>query len=221
MKYIILDLEMNAVPKDKTEIFNICHMEIIEYGAVALNEKYEEVAQFSTYVKPRFNDVIEERFVEMTGITTEMVQDAPEFEEAFGMFCRWCEGLQDEIEIITWSNNDEMQIRKEMKQKHYEISDSEEKLLSVFRDFQRDFCNLLGLNRVIALEKAIDLMGLDFQGKQHDAFHDARNTAEIFAICFDEKRDKSVLNRVKEALHPKKVGVSLGDMIDFSQFIEN
>ncbi|MCR5691898.1 MAG: exonuclease domain-containing protein [Eubacterium sp.] len=220
MKYIVLDLEMNGVPKGKGTAYHACHMEIIEIGAVALDDDYNEVGNFVSYVKPRFNDKIEERYERITGISTEMVKDAPEFEEAFGKFYRWCEELNDQYEIITWSTNDETQVRKEMMQKNYVMSAGEEKFMEGWRDFQKKFGEVLGLSRILSLDKAVELMGLDFQGKQHDALNDARNTAEIFAIMFDDKRDKSALNRVKDALKPKEVGVSLGDMIDFSQFME-
>ena len=54
MKYIVLDLEMNGVPKDNKEAFESSHMEIIEIGAVALDEDYREIDSFLTYVKPPF-----------------------------------------------------------------------------------------------------------------------------------------------------------------------
>ena len=118
MKYIVLDLEMNGVPKDNKEAFESSHMEIIEIGAVALDEDYREIDSFLTYVKPRFNEIIEPRYEEMTGISTAMVKDAPGFEVAFEQFFRWCIDLDKEYEIITWSSNDELQIRHEMKQKN-------------------------------------------------------------------------------------------------------
>ena len=204
MKYIVLDLEMNGVPKDNKEAFESSHMEIIEIGAVALDEDYREIDSFLTYVKPRFNEIIEPRYEEMTGISTAMVKDAPGFEVAFEQFFRWCIDLDKEYEIITWSSNNEVK-----------------QFMNGWQDFQKIMGEMLGLERVLSLEKAIELMGLDFQGRQHDALNDARNTAEIYAVVFDDKRDKEALNRVKEALHPKTEGASLGELFDFSQFVQS
>ena len=221
MKYIVLDLEMNGVPKDNKEAFESSHMEIIEIGAVALDEDYREIDSFLTYVKPRFNEIIEPRYEEMTGISTAMVKDAPGFEVAFEQFFRWCIDLDKEYEIITWSSNDEMQIRHDMKQNKYQMSNEVKQFMNGWKDFQKIMGEMLGLERVLSLEKAIELMGLDFQGRQHDALNDARNTAEIYAVVFDDKRDKEALNRVKEALHPKTEGASLGELFDFSQFVQS
>lgn len=101
------------------------------------------------------------------------------------------------------------------------MSNEVKQFMNGWKDFQKIMGEMLGLERVLSLEKAIELMGLDFQGRQHDALNDARNTAEIYAVVFDDKRDKEALNRVKEALHPKTEGASLGELFDFSQFVQS
>ena len=65
-KYVVFDLEMCKIPKHiKTE--NL-HMEIIEIGAVLLDEAYKEVDSFKTYIKPEYGFV--DNFIEkLTGIT--------------------------------------------------------------------------------------------------------------------------------------------------------
>lgn len=49
----------------------------------------------------------------------------------------------------------------------------------------------------------------------HDALCDAKNTAELFAIVRNEERCNVVLKAVMDALKPKNVCSTLGDMIDF------
>lgn len=58
MKYIVVDLEMNSLAKEYKEERAQCGMEIIEIGAVVLDEQYQEVDSFKTLVKPQFNDEI-------------------------------------------------------------------------------------------------------------------------------------------------------------------
>ena len=82
MKYIVLDLEMNPIHKDYKEQKKICRSEIIQIGAIALDDDFQETDSFLTYVKPQYNDIITEVIQNLTGITTEMVQTAPDFHKA-------------------------------------------------------------------------------------------------------------------------------------------
>ena len=78
MKHIVVDLEMNYVAK-KSDARRICRMETIEIGAVMLDDNLQEISAFRTYVKPEYNDYIERKIKRITGITEEMVQNAPPF----------------------------------------------------------------------------------------------------------------------------------------------
>ena len=56
MRYIIVDFEMNKLDKQYKykEERKICYQEIIEIGAVMLNDRYQEISRFRTYVKPQY-----------------------------------------------------------------------------------------------------------------------------------------------------------------------
>ena len=49
-----------------------------------------------------------------------------------------------------------------------------------------------------------DFAAIDFEGHQHDALWDARNTAELFRIYRDEWRFNAVIGPLREAVNPKK-----------------
>lgn len=51
MKHIVVDSEMNGIKKG-SEAKRICDREIIEIGAVMLDDSLNEVSYFRTYVKP-------------------------------------------------------------------------------------------------------------------------------------------------------------------------
>lgn len=53
MKYVVIDLEMNPIAAVHTAEREICKLEVIEIGAVLLDEKYQEIGSFVTLVKPR------------------------------------------------------------------------------------------------------------------------------------------------------------------------
>lgn len=52
MKHIVIDLEMNALDKKYAKERQICGREIIQIGAVLLDDQYQEIECFNTLVKP-------------------------------------------------------------------------------------------------------------------------------------------------------------------------
>lgn len=214
MNYIIVDFEMNPVAGEHKEEKKICRSEIIEIGAVVMDESFMVLGEFKTLVKPQYNDSIYKRYETLTGISTQMVDGAPTFAMAYEMFVNWCESYGNDYEVYAWSENDYNQLTAEMKLKKYEKADKMSPLKRWF-DFQKEYTEKLGLERIISLEKALNYAGIEFEGHMHDALCDAKNTAELFAIVRNEERCNEVLQKVMDALKPKEVSSALGDMFDF------
>ena len=93
MKHIVVDLKMNKVGKEYRNLG--CTMETIEIGAIMLDENFQEISSFRTYVKPEYNTRITSIVRDLTGITYDMVINAPKFDEAIKMFSNWCLGVDD------------------------------------------------------------------------------------------------------------------------------
>ncbi|MDU6628786.1 MAG: exonuclease domain-containing protein [Lachnoanaerobaculum sp.] len=93
MKHIVVDLEMNKVVKEYRNLG--CAMETIEIGAIMLNENFQEISSFRTYVKPEYNTRITSIVRDLAGITYDMVINAPKFDEAIKMFSNRCLGVDD------------------------------------------------------------------------------------------------------------------------------
>lgn len=218
MKHIVVDLEMNGVSK-KSEARCICTMETIEIGAVMLDENLQEISSFRTYVKPEYNDRIMPNITKLTGITNEMVLNAPKFKEAFRMFASWCMGTGDEVTIYAWSDTDYKQIIKEMALKAYELDEAEQLVVaSEWKDFQAEFDGHLGFERQISLKMALEMAGIDFSGRAHDALDDARNTAELLHLFRDEELFDKTLRKIEEVMKPSSLENTLGSMFDLSAF---
>ncbi|PWT28756.1 3'-5' exonuclease [Butyrivibrio fibrisolvens] len=218
MKHIVVDLEMNTISHNP-EARAICANETIEIGAVMLDENYKEISSFRTYVKPVYNDGITKKITKLTGITDEMVQNAPLFSEALSMFTSWCLGIGDDVTVYAWSESDYDQISGEIALKGYKISEKEQAILGKkWSDFQAEFDAHLGFEKQVSLKTALDMAGVDFSGREHDALDDARNTAELLFIFKDEALFDKTLRKIKEFMEPKSVGGTLGDMFDFSMF---
>ena len=218
MKYVVIDLEMNPIAAVHTAEREICKLEVIEIGAVLLDEKYQEIGSFVTLVKPRLNSRIERKYEKLTGIKTEMTESAPYFEDALDMFFSWCNNIPDETQIIQWSENDFAQFSKEIQMKKIPLSAQNQKYMTIsWLDFQAEYGYTLGLEHNISLKDAVMYAGEDFCGRQHDALVDARNTADLFGIVRDETKCQKALQHVIEALKPKN-NFSIGDLFDFSAF---
>lgn len=219
MKHVVVDLEMNNIRK-KSEARRICTMETIEIGAVMLDDRLQEISSFRTYVKPEYNDGIVDNISRLTGITDNMVVNAPKFNEALRMFTNWCLGTGDDVTIYAWSENDFSQITREMLLKEYKVTEEEANLLgNPWSDFQQEFDSHIGFDRQLSLKMALNLAGVDFSGREHDALDDARNTAELLHIFRDEELFDETLGKIKELMEPSEIRSTIGDMIDFSAFV--
>lgn len=102
MNYIIFDLEWNnAYNYSSRKFMN----EIIEIGAVKLNDSLEVVDTFKTLVIPQFTKKLSSRCKRITKITNEEIKEnAIGFHEAFRDFARWSNG--EESVFMSWSNSD-------------------------------------------------------------------------------------------------------------------
>ena len=219
MKHIVVDLEMNNIRR-RSEARKICTNEIIEIGASMLDENLWEIGKFQIYVKPEYNDVIVPKISKLTGITNEMVANAPTFSVAFKQFTDWCLNIKDDVMIYAWSNTDHSQVMKEIQLKQYKLSEEEHKLMEHgWTDFQNEFDIHLGFERQISLKLALDMAGIDFNGSQHDALDDARNTAKLLRVFKDEELFDQTLRKIEEVMKPSSLENTLGNLIDLSMFM--
>ena len=217
MKHIVVDLEMNGVGKEYKNLG--CNMETIEIGAIMLDDNFQEISSFRTYVKPEYNTRVTSVVSKLTGINYNMLINAPKFNEALKMFSNWCMGVDDDIKIYAWSTNDYKQVSKEIKLKHYEISSDESRVyLTEWNDFQEEFDVELGFDKKVSLSLALDMAGIDFLGREHSALDDARNTAKLFHVFKDREMFDITLSKIAEAMKPTEFGTSLGSLFDFSGF---
>lgn len=123
MNYIVVDFEMNPVAGEYREERQICRSEIIEIGAVIMDESFIVLGEFKTLVKPQYNDSIYKKYETLTGISTQMVYGAPTFAIAYEMFVNWCESYGNDYEVYAWSENDYNQLTAEMELKQYTKAD--------------------------------------------------------------------------------------------------
>ena len=198
MAWVFMDLEMKPVDRQFRRQWDVCRQEVIEFGAVKLGEDLSEIDSFRTLVKPVFGE-IPPRYAQLTGITNDMVADASNFETVLRAFDTWC---ADAETVYAWSGSDLDQLRGEVKMKGVDFP--LETLADKWADFQKIFTRAVGLKRELSLEQAVNIADINFEGHQHDALWDARNTAELYRIYRDETRFNAVIGPLRAAVNPKK-----------------
>ena len=180
-KYVVYDLEMCRVPKgEKRDIFG-SKLELIQIGAVLLDENYEAIDSFVTFVKPRFGAV--DNFIqELTGISPDDVREAPSTEQALEKFTAW---MPEDAVMVSWSQSDPTQLYNEIDGKGIDILRLEE-LIEASIDCQYEFEERIGASRSYGLAEALSITGIDCDDRVHDALSDAKNTSMLFAKMMRE-----------------------------------
>ena len=174
-KYVIVDLEMCNVPLGfKREVFNWKN-ELIQIGAVLVDENLEIIEEFMTLVAPEFGTI--DAFIEkLTGISRKDVQDAPRIKEALKLFIDW---IPDDAVLVSWSENDEIQIRNEVEAKGICV-EGLDIYLDSWIDCQKTFGEKMSADKDYRLSEALIIADIDYDEGAHDALVDARNTARLF-----------------------------------------
>lgn len=216
MYHIFVDLEMQEIERKNKILSNGLKQEVIEFGAVAFDDKMHQVGSFKSYVKPQFSSRMRKKFIDLTGITDSMILSANDFRTVLKDFCNWCLNYSD-IRVYEWSDSDLVQILIECKKKGIELSEEEQLVLDDWRDVQKMYGDMLETRKQIALETAVWTFGETFKGKIHDALWDAQNTASVYALLQNEDN----VDLAKQMLHhgtpEKQITYTLGDLFDFSK----
>lgn len=178
MKKVIVDFEMNPIAREYKSIRKQYKQEIIEIGAIMLDEDLNEIATYKAYVRPSYSKEIELKITELTGIETYHVHGARRIDEVLDLFANWCiEKSDNDFAVYAWSENDLNQINREIELNGFEVSSELRQVIDSWIDLQLEYCNAIGSDRAVGLTKALESLGIFFDGKMHDALDDSRNRA--------------------------------------------
>ena len=186
---IVIDLEFNPVPCGKRDLIR---NEIIEIGAIKLDEDLREIGRFSTCVRPELGNAITGKIVRLTGIRTLDVKSAPSFSEAVSALSAWAgEGL---CRVLSWSFSDLYQLRAECEVKGVEFP----KQFGRWMNFQAVWGRIIDHPRryPLNLEKAAEMAGVGFDGGEaHRALYDTEVTVGLLRLT----RDPQYLRSIEDA----------------------
>lgn len=217
-KYVVVDLEMCKVAKNRrTENFKL-GTEIIQVGATLLDEKYEVLDTFNRYVSPIYGQI--DTFIHhLTGIGKTDVKGAQDVETVLKEFIDWLP--EGEVKAVSWSRTDEQQIRKELSAKQISI-EGMDNLLDAWIDCQKTFAEKMNTRRSYKLSEALIATDIISEGQEHDGLADAYNTALLFAKM--EREEVLQLNPVyAEAIAEEQESLkfTLGDLFQGLQLSDD
>lgn len=175
MNFIIFDLEATCWP-DKSHT-----SEIIEIGAVKINENKEIVDEFCHFIKPILNPVLSDFCTELTSIEQKCIDNAEGFPSVINEFKDWIGVSNNDYYLCSWGFYDRKQLIQDSKL-HLIDFNWVHKHISIKHQHQK----INGLKRPIGLGNAIDFEDMKFEGTAHRGIDDARNIAKIFIRYFGE-----------------------------------
>ena len=208
---VVVDFEMNPVAKANREARRELGCEIIEIGAVRLDESHTVVDRFSCFVSPQYNKEITSYITDLTGISRYETYNAPFFGEALKRFEDWI-GYGEPSAIYSWSDTDRDQLEKECAFKRIALPEN----MRDWNDFQAEYMDAMQYTdrgRQMALHTAAEQFGIGMDSKRiHSALYDAEITAELLiAVRTGAYLRQAELLRGAGLQDPEDRGCSIGD----------
>ncbi len=181
MNYIILDLEWNQ--SSTVEGANpAIPFEIIEIGAIKLNEDKVMVDEFSALVKPQVYKTMHYMTGKLVHIKMAELKREQPFEDVMNNFLEWC---GEDYMFCTWGPLDLMELQRNMI--YYGFKPFMDGPLP-FYDVQKLYAfEFEGGKERRSLETAVDNLQLEKDIPFHRAFSDAYYTAKVFALINKEE----------------------------------
>ncbi len=188
MRFIVLDLEWNNAYSRRHKCFI---NEIIEIGAVMLDENLHTVDTFSMFVKAQLGKKLHSRVKELTSITNEDISGGTPFSQAMSAFRKW--SSDEDYAILTWGDTD---LRVLIENFHYFNGIKFIPFLKKYLNLQKytqAFLNLPNTEQ-IGLQAAAELIDIGMDGYSlHRALDDSILTADILREVYNPQMIKSYL----------------------------
>ena len=179
MNLVVVDFEWNQAMRSDSPVFNHLpiHLrgEIIEIGAVRLNDDFTPGEEFTIDVRPVYFRQIHYQVKKITGFDKERLANGVSFPEAFDAFRKFC---GDDVVFLTWGCDD-----RGIMEQNIIIHDLD-------WDWIGDWINLQLIYNVQtggdknqkSLAEAMEHFAIEQTRTAHDALGDAYNTALVASM---------------------------------------
>lgn len=181
MNYVIMDLEWNQSSTGEEEVSKILPFEIIEIGAIKLNNERRMISEFSELVKPEVYHEMHRITRKLIHLQMEQLEQGRSFMEVMEQFREWC---GEDYIFCTWGPLDLAELQRNIRYYGMEpLADGPIKFLDVQKLFSIAYEDRKSRR---SLEYAIDYLNIEKDIPFHRAFSDAYYTAKVLALM-DEK----------------------------------
>lgn len=177
MHYIVIDVEFNG-----RRFASELPMEVIELGAVCLNERLEVVGEFSRFIKPVYFAKLNKFIRQKTGILQEQIDEAARFPVVFHSFVQWLAQYDSAI-IFTWGGEDLKRLLLDTRM--HKLDETVWQTTLSF-DLLKGYIRAKQLKNDISVENALIECGFTVEQPAHRAINDAHMTAQILVAIFAE-----------------------------------
>lgn len=186
MNYIVFDLEWNQ--GSHSDAKDVPSFEIIEIGAVKLDETFCMMDKYQSLIRPQIYDTMHKITAELVNLEMRDLKDADSFETVAKKFLHWC---GEDYVFCIWGVQDLTELQKNMDYYGMEpLSDGPiqyydvQKLYSLACD---DGKSREALSHIVEKEQL-----LDSQMEFHRALGDAYYTAKLFQKVADAELLKRI-----------------------------
>lgn len=187
MQYIIFDLEWNSTRVSHRRPLN----EIIEIGAVKLDENFSVTGNFTRLVRPNVSKGLSPFCKDTTHIEIEdLKKNGVSFSQAFSDFADWC-GSADENLFLSWSKSDLYTLAQDMKFFNHSADIPFMKHYADAQEYCEQFIESYDGTHSISLYNAAQYFNIS---ANEESLHRALSDSMLAANCI-----KSVFDREKLA----------------------
>lgn len=173
--YIVFDLEWNQSPQGKENSIEELPFEIIEIGAVKLNDRFQIISEFHKLISPKVYHQMHFKISEVTHMDMAELRKAGEdFRDVMKAFIEWCD--TDAI-FCTWGPMDLTELQRNMSYYQIEIPFP---VPLLYYDVQKLYA-LLRENKAMkpSLDTAVEELQLLEERPFHRALDDAYYTGKV------------------------------------------
>lgn len=215
MYYIIFDLEFNQgfeeKGNNKRTINPQCPFEIIQIGALKLDQHLNEIASYSAYVKPQIYHKMHPFVEDITKITWDRLVHAKPFTEVLHEFSLFI-GDKENV-LCIWGMADLKELYRNIA--YYKLKEDKIPLNYINLQYyaSKYFHTPKGNN--IGLKTAIELLHVPETKNFHDAYYDAYYTSQVFKHLHTHIKMKPKIYNPSLLNKDKKDGHKVKRKIDF------
>ncbi len=198
MQYVILDLEWNGSYSKKVHrYFN----EIIEFGAVKLDENLSLIGTFQAFIKPVVSKKITNLVTNLTGIDEESLEDGCTFPEAVKKFQKF---VGKKSVLLTWSTSDLLVLLENCK---YFLGGERIPFLERYADAQA-YCQMnmepKYRKQQLGLSSAAEIVGISGDDlSAHRAKDDSLMTARVFRKLYQPETFENFVHEADEEFYER------------------